>query len=71
MFPSMKHKIKRTPKFLSQQHKTCNNEKRLQTFNTEKFKQEAKAKNLPPKLSKKSNNEKKKLITFTFSCSSN
>lgn len=53
MFPSVEHKIKEMSKFLSQQHKTCNNEKKLQTFNTKKFKQEAKAKNVPPKLSKK------------------
>jgi hypothetical protein len=59
MFPSMEHKIKKTLKFLSQ-HKTCNNEKRLQTLNSKKLKQEAKAKNLPLKLSKKKKKKQKK-----------
>jgi len=69
MFPSMEHKIKKTLKFLSQ-HKTCNNEKRLQTLNSKKLKQEAKAKNLPLKLSKEKKKTKKNLFTFTFSYSS-
>jgi hypothetical protein len=65
MFPSMEHKIKKTLKFLSQ-HKTCNNEKRLQTLNSKKLKQEAKAKNLPLKLSKKNKNKKKPIYFYFF-----
>jgi hypothetical protein len=65
MFPSMEHKIKKTLKFLSQ-HKTCNNEKRLQTLNSKKLKQEAKAKNLPLKLSKKKKKQKKTYLLLLF-----
>jgi hypothetical protein len=54
----MEHKINNAPWFLSQPKHT----KKVQTINIKKLNQEAKAKNKPTKLSKKSNHQSNLII---------
>ncbi len=58
MFINMEHKINNAPWFLSQPKHT----KKVQTINIKKLNQEAKAKNKPTKLSKKSNHQSNLII---------
>jgi hypothetical protein len=65
MLTNKKHNFKNTLKFLSQQHKTCNEGEKNKNINFKKLKQEAKAKNKSTKLNKESNNHENNLVTFS------